>query len=114
ALHQRLTRTIRTFDVDLLIADDVASGNVLSEKIEQAFAAAFRRGYSRVVVMAGDIVLPRRVLQRAIESDATLIGRTQDGGFYLLACNERPEIDWTSLACDDVAAQLAAYESISG
>jgi len=104
-LHDRLTRTIRRFDVDLFIADDIAVGS-LAHKIDHAFAIPFARGYERVIVLAGDIVLRPSILQRAIESSETLIGRTCDGGFYILACSERPRIDWTSLTSDDVAAQL--------
>jgi hypothetical protein len=105
-LHERLVRTIHSFDVDLLIADELVAPAALYVKIERAFETAFARGYARVIALAGDIVLPRAILQRAIVSNETLIGRTRDGGFYVLACNERPSIDWTSLAFDDVAAQL--------
>jgi len=109
-LHDRLTRTIRAFDVDLLVADDLAGdAPSLSGKVEQAFVRAFARGYERVIVLAGDIVLPPSILKQAIDSAGTLIGRTRDGGFYLLACDELPFIDWTSLAYDDVAAQLAGH-----
>jgi len=112
-LHDRLTRTIRAFDVDLLIADDLAGdAQSLSEEVEQAFVRTFARGYDRVIVLAGDIVLPPSILKRAIESDDTLIGRTRDGGFYLLACDELPAIDWTSLNFDDVAAQLAGHVAL--
>src|ERR1051326_467825 len=105
-LHERLKRMIRSFEVDLLIADEIVAAASLDAMIEQAFAAAFAKGYERVIILAGDIVLPRAILQRAIESRDTLIGRTRDGGFYVLACNERPSIDWSSLSCDDVAKQL--------
>ena len=115
ALHERLTRTIRSFDVDLLLANDLAGGT-LGDKIEQAFASAFAGGYARVIVLAGDIVLPRTVLRRAIESKETVIGPCVDGGFYLLACDAPPRIDWnavawfTSRAFDDVATQLGDCE----
>ena len=106
-LHERLTRTIRAFNVDLLIADELVGVGTLGEKVEHAFVTTFARGYGRVIVLAGDIVLPRPILQQAIESNETLIGRTCDGGFYVLACNENPRIDWSSLSFADVAAQLA-------
>src|SRR5205085_11395976 len=64
-LHERLTRSIRAFDVDLFIADDVVRAPTLGEKIEQAFAKTFARGYERVIVLAGDIVLPPSILRRA-------------------------------------------------
>ena len=108
-LHDRLTRAIRAFDVDLLIADDLVDDCALGEKIERTFATTFARGYERVIVLAGDIVLPPAILERAIESNETLIGRTHDGGFYILACNAPPSIDWGSLTFDDVAAQLDEY-----
>ena len=110
-LHDRLARTIRAFGVDLLVADELAGGN-LSEKVEQAFVRTFARGYERVVVLAGDIVLPPTILKQAIDAAGTTIGRTRDGGFYLLACDELPFIDWTSLAYDDVAAQLPDYVAL--
>jgi len=117
ALHERLTRTIRSFDVDLLLANDLAGGT-LGDKIEQAFASAFVGGYARVIVLAGDIVLPRTVLQQAIESQQTLIGPCVDGGFYLLACDAPPRIDWnavawfTSRAFGDIATQLGEFELV--
>jgi len=105
-LHQRLVRTIRSFDVDLLIADSLVASARLAQKIEEVFAITFARGYERVIVLAGDIVMPRAILQKAIESNETLIGSTKDGGFYILATSKRPQIDWTSLAFVDVARQL--------
>jgi len=105
-LHERIVRTIRSFDVDLLIADSLVGDAPLAQKIDRAFAIPFARGYERVIVLAGDIVMPRAILQRAIESSETLIGSTKDGGFYILAMSEPPQIDWTSLAFDDVARQL--------
>jgi hypothetical protein len=106
-LHERLMRTIRAFDVDLLIADELVAGaSTLNEKIERAFESGLTLGYTRVIALAGDIVLEPSILRRAIESSDTLIGPTRDGGFYILACNEAPSIDWSSLAFADVAAQL--------
>ena len=117
ALHHRLTRTIRGFDVDLRFANDLATrAGTLGEKIEQAFASAFASGYERVIALAGDIVLPRAILERAIESTETVIGPCVDGGFYLLACDAPPQIDWnavawfTSRAFGDVATQLGQHE----
>jgi hypothetical protein len=117
ALHERLSRTIRSFDVDLLLASDLVSDAItLGEKIEQAFASAFASGYSRVIILAGDIVLPRAILERAIESKQTVIGPCADGGFYMLACDALPQIDWsavawfTSSAFDDVTTQLGELE----
>jgi hypothetical protein len=116
ALHERLRRTIRSFDVDLLLANDLISGAAtLGEKIEQAFASAFASGYERVIALAGDIVLPPAVLEHAIESQQTVIGPCTDGGFYLLACDAPPQIDWnavawfTSRAFHDVAARLGEF-----
>jgi glycosyltransferase A (GT-A) superfamily protein (DUF2064 family) len=113
ALHERLTRTIRSFDVDLLLPTDAPT---LGEKIERAFSSAFASGYERVIILAGDIVLPPAILEQAIESKQTVIGPCVDGGFYLLACDAPPRVDWnavawfTSRAFDDVAAQLGDYE----
>src|SRR2546428_9970077 len=90
-LHHRLTRTIRRFDIDLLIADDlVTDARTLGDKIEAAFSTTFAHGYERVIVLAGDIVLAPSILRRAIESKQTVIGRTCDRGFYILACNAPP------------------------
>ena len=105
-LHARLERTIRTFAVDLIIADDFVDAPTLNEKIERVFEKAFARGYSRVIALAGDILLPSAILRRAIEADETLIGGTCDGGFYLLATDGIPRIDWTSLTFEHVAGQL--------
>lgn len=105
-LHERLRRTILSFEVDLLLADELVAGGALGEKIERVFAIAFGRGYARVMVLAGDIVLPPAILRRAISARETLIGPTRDGGFYILACSAMPRIEWTSLAFRDVAAQL--------
>ena len=64
-LHDRLTRAIRAFDVDLLIADDLVDDCALGEKIERTFATTFARGYERVIVLGVGKQIADRIDLRA-------------------------------------------------
>ncbi len=115
-LHSRIASTIRSFhEVDLLV---IRQTGPLGIVVDRAITETFDRGYQRVVLVAGDIAgLTREHLQRAIASDAA-IGRSPDGGFYLLALSRRLAIDWNSIrwctrhAFDDVVAALGAHDAL--
>ena len=132
SIHDSLARAIRRVaGVDLLIASDrddefriggrLVHATTLGDKIEQAFSSARASGYERVIVLAGDIVLPPATLERAIaelQSYESVIGPSPDGGFYLIGFNGAPRVDWnavawfTSHAFDDVVAQLGTFASL--
>jgi len=68
------------------------SGNGLGERMSDAFVQAFTRGYSRVLLLGSDVPdLPYGVLERAftvLSGGATVIGPSQDGGYYLIGFNK--------------------------
>jgi uncharacterized protein DUF2064 len=111
-LHARITATVRSFpDADLFV---IRETGWLGGIVGRATSRAFDRGYQRVVLLAGDVAgLTCDHLKRAIAAGAA-IGRSPDGGFYLLALSRRPDIDWNSIrwctrhAFDDALAALGA------
>lgn len=65
-------------------------GSNLGERLANAFAVAFGRGYDRVVAIGTDSPdLPSRYLQKAVghladDRDSAVFGPTEDGGYYLV------------------------------
>jgi uncharacterized protein len=123
SLHRQLIATIeRRSDVELILASDSRDGFLLEsgldstrlltpafgEKVAAAFRFAFDRGASSVLLLAGDIAgLEGELLDDAfarLESNASVIGPSSDGGFYLLGLRDRDlsgairwnEIPWFS------------------
>ncbi len=119
-LHARIVATMRSLHgIDLFIADHLApKAESLGARVSQVVADAFDRGYARVVLLAGDVAgLSAELVERAMASKAT-IGRSPDGGFYILGLSRRPEIDWHTIrwgsghAFDDVATALGSYDPL--
>ncbi len=99
-LHARIASMLRSIDtVDVFIADELSPGEEsLAAKVDRAIAFAFDRGYERVVLLAGDVAgLTREHVRLAIAARDAAIGRSPDGGFYLLALSRRPNADWQSI-----------------
>ena len=73
-------------------------GADLGERMEHAFADAFRRGVENVVMIGTDSpTVPADYLEQAFEfletNSEIVLGRTEDGGFYLVGARvHRPEI----------------------
>ncbi len=116
-LHAALLKTIgEVADLDVLIArddgDDFRLGDgrwqldSLAERVEAATAYAFSRGYSRVLLLAGDVVDVRREdiahAFRALDGTArtAAIGFSRDGGFYAAGFSRPPGLDWRRLLED--------------
>lgn len=63
-------------------------GDDLGERMRRAFEAAFKSGYSRVIIIGSDLYdLSTRDLEDAFENlrkHAAVIGPATDGGYYLL------------------------------
>jgi hypothetical protein len=117
-LHAQIVSMMDSLDgMDRFNADDLApNAESLGAKVSQAVARAWDRGYERVVLVAGDVAgLSRNIMQRALASSAA-IGRSPDGGFYILTLTRRPSINWSSVrwgtchAFDDVAAVLGPHD----
>lgn len=142
AVHRGVARTVRSLpDADLLIATQSsgrfqitrngaffsAGASTLAEQVDYALRSCFRAGYQRVLLLAGDIAdSPATELRTAIEalersSPTMALGRSSDGGFYLVGFNALPPIDWknvpwhTASAADSVTrlAAAAGLEEIS-
>jgi hypothetical protein len=118
-LHETIVDEVRSVDdVDLFVASGVGEelridgprplttfAPTVGAKVGTAFAHAVAAGYERVAIVAGDVVgLTAAILREALTTSETAIGRSPDGGFYLLACsapllarNAPPAIDWEVL-----------------
>lgn len=130
-LHAAILKTMREVaGVDVLIAREVGdefrlgSGrwqlDTLAERIDAAIAYGFTRGYTRVLLLAGDIIgLRRSDILRALHAlDGSLqraaIGFSSDGGFYVAGFSQSPEVDWTRLLYDRPNAGAALTAALRG
>jgi glycosyltransferase A (GT-A) superfamily protein (DUF2064 family) len=80
-----------------------AGARPVAEQISTALATLFDAGYARVIVLAGDVAaLHARHVAAATRhlrgSDRrAVLGPCRDGGFYLAAFNQRPDLEWDAL-----------------
>jgi glycosyltransferase A (GT-A) superfamily protein (DUF2064 family) len=128
-LHRRIAAAVRSVeDTDLIVAtgcDDVVElsgahpatlhARTFGAKVAGVFAHAFRHGYRRVAILAGDVAgVTPSLVREALSGGDSAIGRSPDGGFYLLSVSSAPRIDWELLPwysgamCNAVAAALTA------
>lgn len=128
AVHCRVAQTVRNLpDTDLLIATHragrfqitrdgafcSADAPTLAEQVDHALRACFRAGYRRVLLLAGDIAdSPASELRTAIDaldssSRRMTLGRSSDGGFYLVGFNALPSIDWKAVPWHTASAAAA-------
>lgn len=75
----------------------VQVGNGLGERMMNAFDASFKLGYKRVIGIGSDLPdLTSEVMIRGLkvlESNDTVFGPSEDGGYYLIGMNQMiPEI----------------------
>jgi rSAM/selenodomain-associated transferase 1 len=73
------------------------NGAGLGERMENAFAVAFSKGYEKVVIIGTDIpALDEEIIRAAFDSlikNDVVIGPTNDGGYYLLGMKtNHPEL----------------------
>lgn len=110
AMHRALQHTIASIaGADLITIRNVGPGT-LGAQIDRAIAGAFRSGYGRVLIVAGDVVLSRDILIRALATDGFVLGRSGDGGFYLAGFDQQPRWDWDAVVArrDRAAEALIA------
>lgn len=129
AIHDALLKTIGGLPgVDVLIARDAGGEFLLGDgrwqisslaaRIETAIAHGFSCGYSRVLLLAGDVVDLRRehIAEglRTIDGSArrAVIGCSGDGGFYVVGFNWLPEVDWSHLLHDPAHAGAALSDAL--
>ncbi|HVT44430.1 MAG TPA: DUF2064 domain-containing protein [Thermoanaerobaculia bacterium] len=131
-LHRELRAIVASLpDVDLVTASRrgdelVLTGpgafverttRTLAEQIDLAIRSCFDSGYSRVVILAGDVpTLSREVVADALDrlrsaGPRAVIGPSGDGGFYLAGFNRTPELEWPRILEEPerVAATLAEH-----
>lgn len=115
AMHRSLQQTITRIDRADLFTITSDGSETLGQQIERAIAMAFGSGYGRVLIVAGDVVLSRRILIEALERLETqplVLGRSGDGGFYLAGFTRPPQWDWDAVvARRDRAADALAIEA---
>jgi glycosyltransferase A (GT-A) superfamily protein (DUF2064 family) len=128
-IHDALLKTIRgAAGVDVLIARDVGGElclgdgrwrlDSLAERIETAIGYGFSRGYTHVLLLAGDIVDVRREdVARAVQAlDGSLrtaaVGLCGDGGFWAAGFSQTPALDWTRLLRDRSKAGAALIDAL--
>ncbi len=94
----------------------VQANGELGEKLASLFYTGFRRGVTRLVVLGSDSpTVPPEVIHEAfddLESGKVVIGPAEDGGYYLLGCNQWiPElfqnIEWGSPAVLEQTLKVA-------
>lgn len=132
ALHASLAQTIESLpSVDLIRAHDFhgafhlegarvqekSGDSTLAAKIALAVQAAFAARYERVILLAGDIAgLTADSLQLALSriTDSTpVLGRSGDGGFYLLGLARTPDVDWNEIAWRTPRAAASLHHALS-
>jgi glycosyltransferase A (GT-A) superfamily protein (DUF2064 family) len=117
ALHDALLTTIGGLaGTDVLIARDTGNEfrvedghwqlDSLAARIEAAIAYAFSRGYSHVLLLAGDVAgvtrgeIIRSLQTLARSSRTAAVGLSGDGGFYAAGFSQVPTLDWQRLLLD--------------
>ncbi|MFA6954405.1 MAG: DUF2064 domain-containing protein [Thermoanaerobaculia bacterium] len=136
-VHEWLAETARGMGcTDLLLAGDDDEGffvdapgvrlrtpaSALADRVGDAVSVAFASGYGSVVLLAGDVLgLRRETLERSfawLESseNASVLGPSGDGGFYLAGFRRGMSIDWSAIAwCSpDAAAAFCTEATRSG
>lgn len=105
-------------------------GNGLGERMMNAFDSSFKLGYKRVIGIGSDLPdLNADVMTRglkALESNDTIFGPSEDGGYYLIGMNKMvPEIfinkawstesllDETKLELDKLGYSCALLEELN-
>lgn len=63
------------------------TGADLREKIINAFKTLFDRGYREVLIVGNDTLIETADIETAFGTRENVIGRSKDGGFYLLKLN---------------------------
>jgi len=128
-IHAALLKTIGEVPgVDVLIArdagDDFRLGegcwelHSLAERIEAATAYGFSRGYTQVLLLAGDIAEIRREdIAHALQAlhgsgRRAAVGFSSDGGFYAAGFSQLPAFDWTPLLRDRTKTGAALSEAL--
>ena len=92
----------------------------LGGRLEQAFAAAFARGFEKVAVIGSDCIeLTPAVFSetwRALETHDAVLGPSTDGGYYLLALRQPCAALFHGIAwsTDAVRAQTLAQAQAAG
>lgn len=70
----------------------VQTGNDLGERMMNAFDQSFKMGYNRVIGIGSDLPdLTSEVMEqglKALESNDTVFGPSEDGGYYLIGMNQ--------------------------
>ena len=141
AVHRHVAQSVRALpDADLLIATHAAgrfeitrngvflsvAASTLAEQLDHAVRSCFEAGYERVLLLAGDIAdSPASEIRAAIAAldsrrPRMAMGRSSDGGFYLVGFNAAPCIDWervswhTATVADEMAqlARAAGFEEV--
>jgi glycosyltransferase A (GT-A) superfamily protein (DUF2064 family) len=111
-MHARIARIAGTAG-DLFVCGDArdlpfvrgtfeATGTI-AEQVSRAVDAVLACGYTRVMLLAGDVAglearhlaAAERVL--AVDARRAVIGACRDGGFYLAAFNAEPRLNWHAL-----------------
>ena len=135
-LHRQLIETVSHTDVSLIIASEVDGKFLLSlgdrveqhslspqlgEKIDLAYRFAFGLGFDSVALLAGDVAgvcsddLHHAFAALEGPAERSVLGRSRDGGFYLLGLNRaaatQQAIDWNAIpwftgATSDTLASL--------
>jgi hypothetical protein len=128
ALHAALRKTVSGFTgVDVLITRDAGREfrlgdgrwqvDSLSARIETAVTHCFSSGYSRVLLLAGDVVDVRRAdIAQALHALAgprrAVLGLSGDGGFYVVGFGQAPEVEWARLLRDRQSAGAALGDAL--
>ncbi|MDQ4139452.1 MAG: DUF2064 domain-containing protein [Bacteroidota bacterium] len=101
-------------------------GHTFGERLEQAFAAFFARGFSKVIIMGNDCAQLRtediRNAATLLQQKAAVFGPAQDGGVYLLGLDKAlfeqntgfSQIHWqTSTVFSELQAWCGNFETIN-
>jgi glycosyltransferase A (GT-A) superfamily protein (DUF2064 family) len=101
-LYSDIVEAHDVFDPEVF-SKEIQSGGTKGERLHDAFATAFKRGYSRVVLVMGECMeMGQAHITEAFESliDAkVVVGPSEEGGYYLLGMRENcPQLfngkDW--------------------
>jgi glycosyltransferase A (GT-A) superfamily protein (DUF2064 family) len=90
-LYSDIVEAHDVFDPDTY-SKEIQSGGTKGERLADAFSTAFKRGYSRVVVVMGECMeMGHAHITEAFENlvDASVVvGPSEEGGYYLLGMRE--------------------------